>query len=861
VRAREQWYSPKRLYDARSPETRGGRLAPTARLPVAWLLPLMRLTEDEILAQAGLDALVFLRLFGLGARLFSLLSVTLLPCLVPVFWFSGGTDAPTPNADAETPWATAVSLGNLPHGSRRLWAPLLGSYFATALTLHLLRGEYKHIAALRLRQLCRSEATPEAFALLCLDIPSFKPREEAPAERVGDASAAVAARALALRAAGSAADLAARAAASVAYGHSVAAPDAGAHAHAIEAELRRLHPAADVRAVLVPHLPPVQEAYRAWRDALGRAREAAKQACADEADMPLLAEQHGTAEDAAEAGLQGEPDADRAGSGALSSSSLTTPLLGSQPDAPRLLRRRSRDGGSATLPDVAALWRSRWAGAPDAADAARAAAAARAALVRAQAAAAAGPSHAAFVVFSCRRTAAAAAQVLLHPNPLHWQLRPAPAPGEVHWMNLRLRWWERRVRGSLAAVVSAFTVLFFLVPVTAISSLSALERLRRALPFIPAMEDALPLTRGLLEGYLPGAALAIALAFVPLVFQLLSHRQGCVSISDADRQVASRVFAVLLLDVFLGGTVARSIVSLLMALSSLQWDVSLADVLALLGTSVPASAPLFITFLITRALAGLPLELSRLSSMLASAVRAALQTPDVLAPGPLPYGTQVPNILLVALLGLVYAPIAPMLLPFAALFFMLGSAVWRYQVLFVYTRVYESNGAWWPHMANRLLASLAVGHATLAAVFALKLSGAVPPPGQRLSAVLLLGPAVLPLPVIVAAFARHYRRRFGAVFKCIPLSCAAEMGDSENGLAFERVYIAPCMRPPAELEAAEPQLWRLPAPYDEIARAPVAHDTGGSLASVPEHDTVPLSLDGEVQELRSGPSLAADIAA
>lgn len=98
------------------------------------------------------------------------------------------------------------------------------------------------------------------------------------------------------------------------------------------------------------------------------------------------------------------------------------------------------------------------------------------------------------------------------------------------------------------------------------------------------------------------------------------------------------------------------------------------------GTSVPASAPLFVSFIVVRTLAGLPLELSRLSAMAASGARAALQQPDVWAPGRLPFGTQVPNALLIALLGLVYAPIAPLVLPFTALFFLLGAPVWRYQV-------------------------------------------------------------------------------------------------------------------------------------------------------------------------------------
>ena len=101
-------------------------------------------------------------------------------------------------------------------------------------------------------------------------------------------------------------------------------------------------------------------------------------------------------------------------------------------------------------------------------------------------------------------------------------------------------------------------------------------------------------------------------------------------------------------------------------------------------------------------------------------------------------------------------------------------------------------------------------------VLALKLSGAVPHGAERWSITVLAGPALLPLPISVAVFARHYRRRFGAVFRRIPLSCAAEMGDSDSGLAFAAAYVAPCMLAPAALEAAEPGAWCLPEPYTRV---------------------------------------------
>ena len=751
TRVAQRWYAP-RLHAslAHDPALHGGHLQPVEALGARSWLSVLRVSEERLLAQAGLDAVVYVRLFDFSAKLFTLLSLLLVPALCP--WYFKSRGAPL-DAHGHVAWTTALSLANLPRGSPLLWLPLAASYLTTALTLALLRREYKHVSALRLRQLCSRQAVPEAYALLCVDIPgNLTAAQTQDGESMEAPRGGKAVRSLA-RAAESAADLAQRAAVSVATGHTVTAPSTGAHAHAIEAEWRRLHPGAEVKAVCVPYLPPVEAAYRAWREAKGRASDA------------MLQERRDSAE--------------------LHQEGLREPLL-------------NLHDGLQTASEAVSLWRRVWTGAPRGTEAIEAVTAARAALIEAQEAAQAGPSSTAFLLFRSRRAACTAIGGLLDANPLHWQLRAAPAPGEIVWVNLRLRWWERRVRGIWATSVSALITLFFLAPITAISSLPSLSRLTESLPVVG----------GAAESYLPGLALTAALSLVPLAFGHLARRQGCVSMSDTDRQVSGRVFAVLVLDVFLGSTVARATVNIIATLSSLQWDVSLSDVLALLGTSVSNNAPLFMGLLAVRALAGLPLELSRLVPMLLQVCTRTQASPLQ----PLPYGTQVPNALLVVLLGVAYAPIAPVLLPFAALFFLLGAAVWRYQVLFVYQRQYESNGAWFPHIANRILACLTLSHATLAAVMALKLAAAVPLPGRHhLSPALWAGPALLPLPVTVALFARHYRRRFAPIFKRVPLTSAAEMGDAEDGWCFADAWVPPCMRPPRELdEQAQPDSSAVP---------------------------------------------------
>lgn len=59
---------------------------------------------------------------------------------------------------------------------------------------------------------------------------------------------------------------------------------------------------------------------------------------------------------------------------------------------------------------------------------------------------------------------------------------------------------------------------------------------------------------------------------------------------------------------------------------------------------------------------------------------------------PVSYAEIVPNLLFYNLIGLVYACISPLLLPFIFIHFGLGYVVYRNQIINVYERAYESNG-------------------------------------------------------------------------------------------------------------------------------------------------------------------------
>ncbi|XLT46498.1 hypothetical protein HN873_039102 [Arachis hypogaea] len=94
-----------------------------------------------------------------------------------------------------------------------------------------------------------------------------------------------------------------------------------------------------------------------------------------------------------------------------------------------------------------------------------------------------------------------------------------------------------------------------------------------------------------------------------------------------------------------------------------------------------------------------------------------LSCPEAWAPGDLGYGTRVLGDMLIVTIVFCYSVIAPLIVPFGALYFGLGWLILRNQALKVYVPSYESYGRMWPHIHNRILASLILYQVTMLGYF------------------------------------------------------------------------------------------------------------------------------------------------
>lgn len=78
-------------------------------------------------------------------------------------------------------------------------------------------------------------------------------------------------------------------------------------------------------------------------------------------------------------------------------------------------------------------------------------------------------------------------QVVHAPHALRWRVTQAPEPEEVVWNNLHIPAWQRAIRRFLVGVITFLLIVFYMIPIAFVASLTTLENLEKLLPFIKSI--------------------------------------------------------------------------------------------------------------------------------------------------------------------------------------------------------------------------------------------------------------------------------------------------------------------------------------------------------------------------------------
>lgn len=154
------------------------------------------------------------------------------------------------------------------------------------------------------------------------------------------------------------------------------------------------------------------------------------------------------------------------------------------------------------------------------------------------------------------------------------------------------------------------------------------------------------------------------------------------------------------------------------------------EVIEILANSLPSASPTLINYTMLQALASYPAQLLLAGPLFLTWIyrlTSRNSTPREFSSTYYPsllttinYGIAYPIPILIFCVGIIYAPIAPIISVFCSLFFGIAYCVYKYMLLYVHIPAYETGGQQAPMAVRRCLVGMLVCQLTMMGVLALK---------------------------------------------------------------------------------------------------------------------------------------------
>ncbi|CAN8239047.1 unnamed protein product [Cochlearia groenlandica] len=358
--------------------------------------------------------------------------------------------------------------------------------------------------------------------------------------------------------------------------------------------------------------------------------------------------------------------------------------------------------------------------------------------------------RAAFVSFKSRYGSAMALHMPQSINPTYWLTEPAPEPSDVHWPFFSASFMQKWLAKIVIVFACLLLTILFLVPVVLVQGLTNLSALEYFFPFLTLILS-MKIVSQIITGYLPSLILQTSLKIVPPIMEFLSSIQGHICHSEIQKSACNKVIWFTIWNVFFATVFSGS------ALSKLSLFLNPKEILIRLAVGVPAQASFFIAYVVTTGWTDTLTELFRVVPFMVSYVKRSLEPTDdkELVIPPMRYHRDTPRVLFFGLLGITYFFLAPLILPFILLYFVLAYVIYRNQFINVYEPKYETGGMFWPMIHYTMIFSLVLMQAIAIGLFALK--------KMELATYLLV-----PLPIFTLLFNEFCRKRFMPIFNAYP---------------------------------------------------------------------------------------------
>ncbi|KAI0392114.1 DUF221-domain-containing protein [Xylariaceae sp. FL0594] len=381
------------------------------------------------------------------------------------------------------------------------------------------------------------------------------------------------------------------------------------------------------------------------------------------------------------------------------------------------------------------------------------------------------PTDMAFVTMNSIAACQMAIQATLNPRPGQLLTKPAPSPHDVLWKNTYMPRYRRRIRsGAVTVFIVLLTVLWFF-PVAFLASLLSLCNIKLVAPSLAESLQRHDITRVFVRTGLPTLVVSLLNVLVPYLYDYLSNIQGFLSQGDVELSAISKNFFFVFFNIFVVYAVSGS--AALADFFQIIRD-SLSDtntIAAKIAESIQSLSNFYLNFIMLQAFGLFPFKLLQFGSIaLYPFYRMGAKTPrhfaQLVQPDLFNYGFFLPTALLVFILCLVYSvlPRAELVLLLGVCYFGIGYFVHKYQLLYSMEQPQHATGGAWPMICRRIGVGLISFQVVMLAILVLRKA-------------FLQATLIVPLTALTLWYMYYFHQRFIPLTKFIALRSIKRSSD------------------------------------------------------------------------------------
>ncbi|BFZ55714.1 hypothetical protein PYCC9005_002755 [Savitreella phatthalungensis] len=296
----------------------------------------------------------------------------------------------------------------------------------------------------------------------------------------------------------------------------------------------------------------------------------------------------------------------------------------------------------------------------------------------------------------------------------------APRPNDILWRNVATAQSKRNANKFFGNLLFVALCILWTVPNALIATfISNIYNLGAVWPWFQSRINQHPTLWAVIQGVAAPILLALFFLILPSLMRRITQFEGALTKSARERTVFHKLFLFFFINNFVIFTlfgVIWNFVQSTVIVSAQQsagfsgfWD-ALRNSYFLLGltNAVTSTSTFWIIYVAQRNL-GCLLDLVQVFSLLQKWFKRTFMSPtpremiEWSAPIPFDYASYYNTFLFNFTIVLSYATLAPLILPFGFLYFVVSGVSYKYALLYVNVTKVESGGSFWRILVNRLL--------------------------------------------------------------------------------------------------------------------------------------------------------------